>query len=111
MHIKERIFWVLVAISTIVVAWFGYQRFREIRPDIFDPTYTTAGQPSEQERLERIKAYQEKSSGLTWGRDQVKLGPNQQCVDGFVIEVEKKDGSVSAQRVLRDGKPVACGDD
>ncbi len=119
MATKQRIFWSILAVSTVAAAVFGYHRFRQIRPDMFnqDPA---AAREAEQQRLERIEAYQERARAQAWGRAQPESaspaksaspGPDQRCVDGFLVEVRASaEGSV-VTRIERDGKPVPCSDD
>lgn len=109
---KERLFWSILALSTIAAAIFGYHRFRQVRPDVFqDPA---AAQAAEQQRLDRIEAYQERARAQAWGKAQPEsgsLGPNQRCVDGYVVEVRASaEGSV-VTRIERDGQPVPCDND
>lgn len=105
MHMKERIFWSLVALSTVCAAIFGYHRFRQIRPDLHDRN-PAAEQAAEQERLERIKAYHDASHALAWGRTSPDARVRQHCVDGHLVEKAAGEG---ATPVLKEGKPVACG--
>jgi hypothetical protein len=113
MATKQRIFWSILAVSTVAAAAFGYHRFRQIRPDVFhqDPA---AAREAEQQRLERIEAYQERARAQAWGQAQPESaspGPDQRCVDGFLVEVRASaEGSV-VTRIERDGKPVPCSDD
>jgi hypothetical protein len=113
MATKQRIFWSILAVSTVAAAAFGYHRFRQIRPDVFhqDPA---AAREAEQQRLERIEAYQERARAQAWGRAQPESaspGPDQRCVDGFLFEVRASaEGSV-VTRIERDGKPVPGSDD
>jgi hypothetical protein len=112
MTTRERAVWLILTASTAAAAVFGYHRFREVRPDVFqDPAATQA---AERRRLERIRAYHERARAQAWGRSgpvPAPLEPGQRCVDGLVVEVRSSaEGSVVA-RVEQDGEPVPCAND
>jgi len=100
----EKLFWVVVALSSIGAAIFGYHRFKQIRPDLFPETQTQG--VSEAERASRISEYQQKSDGLPRGRGLRKPGPGQLCADGYLVELSP--GHADMQRIVEDGQPVKC---
>jgi hypothetical protein len=98
----EKVFWSVIALSSIGAAAFGYQRFKQIRPDLY-------GQPSvlgvsEADRAQRIAEYQQKGDALTRaaaGRVPRIAQPGETCVDGIV---HAADGKV----VVENGQAVHC---
>jgi len=104
---KDTLFWVVIALSSIGAAIFGYYRFKQIRPDLFD-TETRAG-VSETERTARIAEYQQAGDQLTRmaaGYRAPRAGES--CIDGFVVGIKRGDASVEAKRVIENGRPVRC---
>jgi len=98
----EKVFWTAVALSTIGAAVYGYQRFKQIRPDLYGtPQAVTV---PEDERKARIAEYQQKGDALTRaaaGRATRVAQPGETCVEGTV---HAADGKV----VVENGQPVHC---
>lgn len=104
---KGKWFWVVIALSSITAAILGYQRFKQIRPDLYDQPTTSA--TTESERAARIADYQRKGDALTRAATpRRKPAPGQSCVDGFLVEVPQSANTAEAKRVIEGGKPVAC---
>jgi hypothetical protein len=98
----EKVFWTVIALSTIGAAAYGYQRFKQIRPDLYG-TPQAATLP-ENERKARIAEYQQKGDALTRaaaGRATRIAQPGETCVEGTV---HAADGKV----VVENGQPVHC---
>jgi hypothetical protein len=98
----EKVFWTVIALSTIGAAAYGYQRFKQIRPDLYG-TPQAATLP-ENERKARIAEYQQKGDALTRaaaGRATRVALPGETCVEGTV---HAADGKV----VVENGQPVHC---
>jgi len=98
----EKVFWTVIALSTIGAAAYGYQRFKQIRPDLYG-TPQAASLP-EDERKARIAEYQQKGDALTRaaaGRATRVAQPGETCVEGTV---HAADGKV----VVENGQPVHC---
>ncbi|HVT31240.1 MAG TPA: hypothetical protein VHE32_01225 [Rhodanobacteraceae bacterium] len=97
----EKVFWALVALSSIGAAAFGYHRFKQIRPDLYGtPQAVTL---PETERKERIAEYQQKGDALTRAANPPvrSLKPGETCVDGNVIDANGKP-------VVESESPVRC---
>ena len=108
----EKVFWTLVAISSIGAGLYGYQRFKLIRPDLYDPRYKPT--ISESEREARIADYQQKGDALSRAGAQAKFRKPQSgeaCQNGFIVRWEKtkkeSDFLVPVQ-VIENGQPVRC---
>jgi len=102
----EKLFWVVVALSSIGAAIFGYHRFKQIRPDLFPETQTQG--VSEAERASRISEYQQKSDGLPRAPALRRPGPGQRCTDGYLENVQQSPERLDATRVIENGQPVKC---
>jgi hypothetical protein len=97
----EKVFWTLVALSSIGAAAFGYHRFKQIRPDLYGtPQAVTL---PEAERKERIAEYQRKGDALTRAANPSArlLKPGETCVDGNVIDANGK-------LVVENEHPIRC---
>ena len=102
MSLSEKVFWGVVALSSIGAAAYGYQRFKQIRPDLYG-TPQAATLP-ESERKARIAEYQQKGDALTRaaaGRATRVAKPGETCVEGTV---HAADGTV----VVETSQPVHC---
>ena len=109
---KEKLFWALVALSSVAAAAFGYHRFKQIRPDLYDARYKPS--VSESERESRIADYQQKGDALSRAGGQVtsrKPKSGEACQNGFIVRWEKtkkeSDFLVPFQ-VVENGQPVRC---
>jgi hypothetical protein len=104
---KDKLFWIVIALSSIGTAIFGYHRFKQIRPDLFDAAPKTG--VSESERAARIADYQQQGDALTRAAGAYRAPrTGESCIDGFIIEIERGDASVQAKRVIENGQPVRC---
>jgi len=112
---KGKWFWVVIALSSITAAILGYQRFKQIRPDLYDQPNTSA--TTESERAARIADYQRKGDALTRAATpRRKPEPGQICLDGLLADVQRSDPKIESEgktkvevkRVMENGKPVAC---
>ena len=104
---KGKLFYIVIALSSIGAAIFGYHRFKLIRPDLFDDGKTPA--LSETERAARIAEYQQKGDALTRAAlPKRKPQAGQTCVDGYLVDAAQPAANVEAKPVLENGKPVAC---
>jgi hypothetical protein len=107
----EKVFWTAVALSTIGAAVYGYQRFKQIRPDLYGtPQAVTL---PEDERKARIAEYQQKGDALTRAASGPprRLQPGEACQNGFIVTFQrtKKDSDfLLPVRVVENGKPVPC---
>ena len=102
MSLGEKVFWGVIALSSIGAAAYGYQRFKQIRPDLYG-TPQAATLP-EAERKARIAEYQQKGDALTRaaaGRVTRVAQPGETCVDGVV---HAADGKV----IVENAQPVRC---
>jgi hypothetical protein len=98
----EKVFWTVVALSTIGAAVYGYQRFKLIRPDLYGTPQAVV--VPEEERKARIAEYQQKGDALTRaaaGRATRTAQPGETCVEG---NVHAADGTI----VTENGQPVHC---
>ena len=102
MSLGEKVFWGVVALSSVGAAAYGYHRFKQIRPDLYGtPQAVTL---PEAERRARIAEYQQKGDALTRaaaGRTPRVAQPGETCVEGIV---HSADGHVVAEN----GQPVRC---
>jgi hypothetical protein len=97
----EKVFWTLVALSSIGAAAFGYHRFKQIRPDLYGtPQAVTV---PEAERKERIAEYQQKGDALTRAANPPARGlkPGETCVDGSIVDANGKPA-------IENGHAVPC---
>ena len=102
MSLGEKVFWSVIALSSVGAAAYGYHRFKQIRPDLYG-TPQAATLP-ESERKARIAEYQQKGDALTRaaaGRATRVAQPGETCVDGVV---HAADGKV----VVENEQPVHC---
>lgn len=105
--LAEKVFWILVALSSIGAAAFGYHRFKQIRPDLFDEGKQNG--VSESERAARIAEYQQKGDALTRAAASVrKPGPGETCVNGVVVAIARSGDTAEAKPVIENGQPVRC---
>ncbi|HEX5124891.1 MAG TPA: hypothetical protein VFV97_16730 [Rhodanobacteraceae bacterium] len=105
MSLGEKIFWGVVALSSVGAAAYGYQRFKQIRPDLYGTPQ--ASTMPEEERKARIAEYQQKGDALT--RAAAPPAPTvraplagETCLDGVVVTTQ--DG----KPVVENGRPVRC---
>jgi hypothetical protein len=107
----EKVFWTVIALSTIGAAVYGYQRFKQIRPDLYGtPQAVTL---PEDERKARIAEYQQKGDSLTRAavppaRYMEATPGHTQCANGTLVEIVKDGSKTEARAVFVDGKPVRC---
>lgn len=102
MTLGEKVFWSAVALSSIGAAWYGYQRFKLIRPDLYGTPQ--AVNVSEAERKARVAEYQQKGDALTraaTGRVARTPQPGETCVNGAVIDAR-------GEAVVANGQTVRC---
>ncbi len=106
----EKVFWTVVAMSSVGAAAFGYHRFRQIRPDLFE-TPQAVNIP-EAERRARISEYQQKGDALTRAaapaRPADAASGHTQCANGSLVEIIRDGARTEARAVTVDGKPVRC---
>lgn len=108
----EKVFWTLVALSSIGAGAYGYYRFKLIRPDLYDPRY----QPtiSEREREARISEYEQKGDALSRaGKSAASRKPQsgEACQNGFIVRWEKtkkESDFLFPVQVVENGQPVRC---
>ncbi|MGH8172369.1 MAG: hypothetical protein ACREPX_04435 [Rhodanobacteraceae bacterium] len=105
---KGRFFWIAIAVSSVAASYLGYQRFKKIRPDLFEPPASSA--PDESERAARIAEYQQKGDALTRAAlpPVRKLKPGEACVDGVVVMIAREGDGAAATAVVENGAPVRC---
>ena len=107
MSFAEKLLWAFVALSSIGAAAYGYNRFKQIRPDLY-------GQPpvmgvSESERAARIAEYQQKGDALTRAAAPArKLAPGETCANGVVLTIVRDGDKAEAKAVVENGQPVRC---
>ena len=96
----EKVFWALVALSSVGAAAYGYHRFKQIRPDLYG--VPQAVNVPEAEREARIAEYRQKGDALTRAATlrQREARPGT-CVDGTVVGA---DGKI----LLENEQPVRC---
>lgn len=98
----ESVFWAAVALSSLGAAWYGYERFKLIRPDLYGTPQAVS--VPEAERKQRITEYQQKGDALTRaaaGRTMRTPQPGETCVNGAVIDA-------SGKLVVENERPVRC---
>src|SRR5262249_39611080 len=111
MSLGEKVFWLVVAASSIGAAAYGYHRFKQIRPDLYGtPQAVTL---PESERKARISEYQQKGDALTRAaappaRYADAAAGHTQCANGTLVEIVKDGTKTEARAVVVDGKPVKC---
>jgi hypothetical protein len=111
MSLGEKVFWSVIALSSIGAAAYGYQRFKQIRPDLYG-TPQAATLP-EAERKARIAVYQQKGDALTRAAagPPRRLKPGEACQDGFIVRFErtkKESYFLLPVRIVENGNPVPC---
>jgi hypothetical protein len=109
MSLGEKVFWGVVALSSVGAAAFGYHRFKQIRPDLYGtPQAVTV---PEEERKARIAEYQQKGDALTRAATAPPAPTvraplaGETCLDGVVVT--KNEGG-EAKPVIENGRPVRC---
>ena len=104
----EKVFWTVIALSSIGAGVLGYERFKLIRPDLFGQPRGT-GVP-EAERQARIAEYQQKGDALTRaGMPPARvLKAGETCANGVVIAIVRDASRVEAKPVIENGQPVRC---
>jgi len=111
MSLGEKVFWGVIVVSSVGAAAYGYQRFKQIRPDLYGtPQAVTI---PEDERKARIAEYQQKGDALTRAAAPPARYPdtttgNTQCANGTLVEIVKDGSKTDARAVIVDGKPVRC---
>ena len=107
MSLGEKIFWIAVALSSIGVTFYGYQRFKLIRPDLFENGKTSG--VSETERAARIAEYQRKGDALSRAAANARAPRSgEACVEGIIVMVARDGDNGEAKRVIENGQPVRC---
>ena len=106
MSLGEKVFWSVIALSSVGAAAYGYQRFKQIRPDLYGTPQ--AATLSEEERKARIAEYQQKGDALT----RAAVAPpaptvrapvsGETCLNGAVVT------AAEAKPVVENGRPVRC---
>jgi hypothetical protein len=94
----EKVFWAVIALSSIGAAWYGYERFKQIRPDLYGTPQAVS--IPEAERQQRIEEYQQKGDALTRAATQRTPQPGV-CVNGVVMDANGKP-------VVKNERPVRC---
>ena len=105
----ETVFWIAVALSSLGAAWYGYERFKLIRPDLFGQQ-DNLGVP-EREREARIAEYQHKGDALSRAATRPParvLKPGETCANGVVAMIVREGSKVEARAVVENGQPVRC---
>ena len=105
MSLGEKVFWGVVALSSVGAAAYGYHRFKQIRPDLYGTPQ--AATMAEDERKARIAEYQQKGDALT--RAATPPAPlvrapvsGETCLNGLVVT------KTEAKPVVENGRPVRC---
>lgn len=104
----EKVFWTVIALSSIGAAAYGYHRFKLIRPDLYgQPQVPTV---SEQERAARIAEYQQKGDALTRAGVPPVRAPKagETCANGVIVAMTRNGSTVEAKPVVENGRPVRC---
>lgn len=110
MSLGEKVFWGVIALSSVGAAAFGYHRFKQIRPDLY-------GQPanqgvSEAERAARIAEYQQKGDALTRAAASPAptraLKAGETCANGFIVAIVRDATKIEAKPVVENGRPARC---
>jgi hypothetical protein len=108
--LAEKVFWTLVALSSVGAAAFGYHRFKQIRPDLFGHAQTTG--ISEAERAARIAEYQQKGDALTRAAAAPAplraLKPGETCAHGIIVAIARNGSKIEAKAVVENGRPARC---
>ena len=102
MSLGEKVFWAVIALSSIGAAWYGYERFKQIRPDLYGTPQAVS--IPEAERKQRIEEYQQKGDALTRAatqRTQRTPQPGETCVNGAVIDA-------NGEPVVENERQVRC---
>ena len=105
----QKIFWTAIALSSIACAIYGYERFKLIRPDLYDPRYQPS--VSEVERKSRIAEYQQRGDALSRAGTTPMRAPRagETCAsDGYLVAIARGGDAIAAKRVVENGKPVRC---
>jgi hypothetical protein len=104
----EKIFWTIIALSSVGAAAYGYHRFKQIRPDLYQNG--GAGGVSEAERAARIAEYQKKGDALSRAAAGAMRAPRagEACVDGVIVMIARDADKAEAKRVIENGQPVRC---
>jgi hypothetical protein len=106
----EKVFWTVIALSSVGAAAFGYHRFKQIRPDLY-------GQPSNQgvseaERAARIAEYQQKGDALTRAATPAPVArapkTGETCSDGVIVAMIRDGAKIEAKPVVENGATVRC---
>ena len=100
---KEAAFWILIAISSVCAGFYGYHRFKLIRPDLFDEGKSHGISEA------RIAEYQKKGDALSRA-GAVTRAPKagEKCVDGVIVTTVQNGASSEARSVIANGQPVRC---
>jgi hypothetical protein len=105
--LAEKVFWTLVALSSVGVAVYGYQRFKLIRPDLFGNS--DASGISEAERAARIAEYQRKGDALFRAAVESRAPrAGEACVDRVIVMIARDGDTGEAKQVIENGQPVRC---
>jgi hypothetical protein len=104
----EKVFWTIIALSSVGAAAYGYHRFKQIRPDLYEKG--DASGVSEAERAARIAEYQKKGDALSRAAAAVTRAPHadETCADGVIVIIARDADKVEAKRVIENGQPVRC---
>jgi hypothetical protein len=104
----EKVFWMFVVLSSIGAAVYGYERFKLIRPDLFDDG--KQAHLSESERAARIAEYQQKGDALTRAATPPPraLKPGETCANGVIVATIRDGSNAEAKAILEAGKVVPC---
>jgi hypothetical protein len=105
----QKIFWSAIALSSVACAIYGYERFKLIRPDLYDPRYQPS--VSETERKSRIAEYQQRGDALSRaGNAPMRtLRAGEVCaVDGYIMSITNDSNVTDAKRLMENGRPVRC---
>jgi len=103
----EKVFWTIIALSSVGAAAYGYHRFKQIRPDLYQKGDASV---SEAERAARIAEYQKKGDALSRAAASVTRAPRagEVCVDGVIVMIARDGDKAEAKRVIENGQPVRC---
>jgi hypothetical protein len=106
--LAEKVFWTIVALSSLGAAWYGYQRFKLIRPDLYGTPQAVS--VPEAERKQRIEEYQQKGDALTRAANPPprRLKPGETCANGVVVTIARDGGNIEAKAVVENGVRVRC---
>jgi hypothetical protein len=108
MTLGEKVFWAVIGLSSVGAAWYGYQRFKLIRPDLYGTPQAVS--IPEAEREARIAEYQQKGDALTRaGTPPARtLKPGETCANGVVVTIVRDGDKAEAKAVVENGVPVHC---